>query len=119
MAHFAKIDENNIVQSVIVISNDLLLDSNGIEQESLGSTFCTENFGGTWIQTSYNGSIRKNYAATNYTYNEEIDAFVPPKIFKSWILNADKADYEAPITKPNDGQMYKWNEEFQVWELTE
>jgi len=77
MAHFAKI-ENGIVQEVIVINNDVLLDENGIEQESLGVQFCVETFGGEWIQTSYNAKIRGKYAGLGDTYNAELDIFKAP-----------------------------------------
>ena len=79
MAHFAKIDSNGIVVDVIVVNNDVLLE-NGIENEQKGKDFIQGLFGsGTWIQTSYNGSIRKNYAGIGYTYNSDKDAFIPPK----------------------------------------
>lgn len=77
MAHFAQL-ENNIVTQVIVVHNDELLD-NGIESESKGIAFCQSLFGGTWIQTSFNGNIRKNYAAIGYTYDKDRDAFIAPK----------------------------------------
>jgi hypothetical protein len=75
MAHFAQLDNNNIVTQVIVVHNNELLD-NGVESESKGIAFCQSLFGGTWIQTSYNGNIRKNYAGIGYTYNKERDAFI-------------------------------------------
>jgi hypothetical protein len=78
MAHFAQLDNNNIVTQVIVVHNNELLD-NGVESESKGITFCQSLFGGTWIQTSYNGNIRKNYAGIGYTYDAIKDAFIPPK----------------------------------------
>lgn len=74
MAHFAKI-ENGIVQEVIVINNEVLLDENGIEQESIGSQFCTDTFGGTWVQTSYNNNFRGQYAARGMTYDPIADIF--------------------------------------------
>lgn len=78
MAHFAKL-ENNIVQEVIVVNNEVLLDSEGVEQEAIGATFCEELFGGTWIQTSYNGNFRARYAGVGMIYDEARDAFVYPK----------------------------------------
>jgi hypothetical protein len=78
MAHFAKIDENNIVTQVIVIANDVLLDENLIEQESIGAQFCADTFGGTWIQTSYNGNFRHGFASVGITYDPINDVFVIP-----------------------------------------
>lgn len=79
MAHFAQLDENNVVQQVIVVNNSELLDENGVEQESKGIQFCQALLGGTWIQTSYNGNFRKNYAGAGYVYDSQLDAFIPPK----------------------------------------
>lgn len=78
MAHFAELDENNIVKQVIVVHNNELLD-NGVESEAKGIAFCQSLFGGNWIQTSYNGNIRKNYAGIGYTYDAVRDAFIEPK----------------------------------------
>lgn len=78
MAHFAQIDENNIVKQVIVVHNNEILD-NGIESETKGIAFCQSLFGGIWKQTSYNGNIRKNYAGIGYSYDPIRDAFIPPK----------------------------------------
>jgi len=119
MAHFAKIDENNIVRRVVVINNSVLLDSDGNEQESLGANFCSETFGGTWKQTSYNSNIRKNFASLGYSYNSSIDAFVPPKPFDSWVLDTEIAEYVAPVDRPNDGNQYTWNEETTSWDQQE
>jgi hypothetical protein len=117
MAHFAKLDENNVVIDVNVVNNNELLDENGIESEQKGIDFLTSWSGGysNWKQTSYNGNMRKNYAGLGYTYQADIDAFVPPKLFASWVLN-DKAQWEAPVVMPNDGKMYLWNEQNQQWE---
>ena len=79
MAHFAKIDINNKVTQVIVVANEELLDSNGVESPVKGAVFCQSLLGGNWIQTSYNGKIRKNYAGIGYTYDSVRDAFIPPK----------------------------------------
>jgi hypothetical protein len=78
MAHFAKLDENNVVTQVIVVSNAELIDSDGEESEAKGIEFCQRLLGGTWVQTSYNGNFRKNYAGVGYTYRADIDEFVPP-----------------------------------------
>jgi hypothetical protein len=78
MAHFAQLDESNIVTQVIVVHNNELLD-NGVESEAKGAAFCQSLLGGNWIQTSYNGNIRKNYAGIGFTYDQTRDAFIPPK----------------------------------------
>jgi hypothetical protein len=115
MAHFAKL-ENNIVVDVIVVSNNELLDKNGIEQESKGITFCQSIFGGDWKQTSYNGSIRKNYAAIGFSYDTNLDAFIAPKPFSSWSLDESICQWIAPIPKPiSDNIQYDWDEQAQEW----
>lgn len=114
MAHYAQIDENNIVTQVIVIDNKDTADANGVEKEYIGAAFCERLFGGIWKQTSYNGNIRKNYAGIGYTYNADIDAFVPPKPYASWTLDAN-AQWQAPTAMPTDGKIYSWNEESQTW----
>jgi len=114
MAHFAKIDSNNIVTQVIVIDNKDTADANGVEKEYIGAAYCERLFGGTWKQTSYNGNIRKNYAGIGYTYQADIDAFVAPKPYASWTLDAN-AQWQAPAAMPTDGKMYSWNEETQTW----
>ena len=115
MAHFAEIDSNGVVQRVIVVANKDTADANGNEMESIGVAFCQKLLGGTWLQTSYNGNIRKNYAGIGYTYHADIDAFVPPQPFASWLLNTDTAQWEAPVPMPNDGEMYRWDEEAGNW----
>ena len=116
MAHFAQLDENNVVLQVIVIDNKDTADANGVEKEHIGAAFCEKLLGGTWKQTSYNGNIRKNYAGIGYTYNESIDAFVAPKPYTSWVLNEETGTYEAPTPMPTDadyeaGEYYRWDEE--------
>lgn len=115
MAHFAKIDENNIVLEVIVVNNDNLIE-NGIELESKGIEFCQSLFGGNWKQTSYNGNFRKNYAGIGYIYDAERDAFIEPKPFNSWILNEETCKWESPSPMPNDNSFYVWNEDNQTWD---
>ena len=114
MAHYAQIDSNNIVTQVIVIDNKDTADANGVEKEYIGAAYCERLFGGTWKQTSYNGNIRKNYAGIGYSYNSFIDAFVAPKPYASWTLDAN-AQWQAPTAMPTDGKMYSWNEETQTW----
>jgi hypothetical protein len=115
MAHFAKLDENNVVTEVVVVSNSDTSDANGVEKESIGIAFCEHLFGGTWLQTSYNSNFRKNYAGIGYTYDAAIDAFVPPKPYPSWILNPTTAQWEAPVPYPNDGKEYYWDEATLSW----
>ena len=121
MAHFAQLDENNVVTQVIVVGNSDCADANGVEKESIGVAFCEHIIGGTWKQTSYNGNIRKNYAGIGYTYNADIDAFVPPKPYASWTLNNETAQWEAPVAMPADAgtgeppKMYSWDEATTSW----
>jgi hypothetical protein len=119
MAHFAQL-ENNIVTQVIVVSNQDIIDENGQESEQKGIDFCSNLLGGTWIQTSYNGNIRKNYAGIGYKYDATLDAFIPPQPFASWTLNNETAQWEAPTPYPNDEKRYTWDEETTSWvEVTE
>lgn len=117
MAHFAEIGLDNAVLRVIVVNNAELLDGDGVEQESLGADFCRDLFGGTWVQTSYNGNIRKNFAGQGCTYDSTRDAFIPPKPFASWTLDEATCQWEAPIPYPDDGQMYSWDEVSGTWNL--
>jgi hypothetical protein len=115
MAHFAKLDENNVVTQVIVVANSDTADASGVEKEYIGAAFCERLFGGTWKQTSYNGNIRKNYAGIGFTYDATIDAFVPPKPYPSWLLDTNTAQWQAPVPYPNDGKFYNWDEVSQTW----
>jgi hypothetical protein len=115
MAHFAKLDNNDIVQQVIVVNNNELLDENGYESEAKGIQFCESLFGGIWVQTSYNGSFRKNFAGIGYKYDRQRLAFIPPQPYPSWTMNDDTFQWESPVAHPNDGNMYEWNEETQSW----
>ncbi len=118
MAHFAEI-ENNIVTRVVVIHNNELLDENGIEQEANGIAFCQSHFGTTnWIQTSYNGKIRKNYASIGHTYDGQRDAFIPPKPYASWLLNEDTCQWVSPVPHPTDNKKYYWDEDTTSWVLS-
>lgn len=117
MAHFAELDDNNVVLRVIVVHNNELLDGSGAELESKGVAFCQSLFGGNWKQTSYNGNLRKNFAAIGYTYDPDRDAFIAPKRYASWVLNEDTCCWEAPIPLPDDAdtKMYGWNEDTLSW----
>jgi hypothetical protein len=102
MAHFAQLDENNVVIQVIVAGDEYTKDENGVEDGRIGEAFYSNLIGGVWKQTSYNGNFRRRFAGVGYTYNAELDAFIPPKPYESWVLNTEKADWEAPIPKPAD-----------------
>ena len=116
MAHYAKIGLNNKVIEVQSVHNDVLLDSNDVEQEINGLDFLTKLTGwAVWKQTSYNGKIRKNYAGVGHTYDETRDAFIPPKPFSSWTLVEDTCLWEAPTAYPDDGKHYSWDEDTTNW----
>jgi hypothetical protein len=130
MASFAKIGLNNKVIEVLSVVNEVLHDSNGVEQESIGIDFLTKLTGwAIWKQTSYNthGGIhnnggtpfRKNHAGVGYTYDEDRNAFIPPKPFNSWILNETTCLWNSPISYPTDGQLYTWNESTLTWDIVE
>ena len=120
MAHFAKLDENNIVTQVIVVDNKHIFDvHSGLEDEILGVAFCKKLLGGNWKQTSYNGNIRRRYAGVGYSYNAALDAFVPPQPHASWTLDNDTADWVSPLgaapalteEQLAAGSYYLWDEE--------
>jgi hypothetical protein len=113
MAHFAEIDGDNLVTRVLVVPN---------EQENRGHEYLATDLGlgGTWVQTSYNATIRKNYAGIGYTFDSVRDAFIPPKPFASWVLNEDTCNWDAPVARPEDDKMYTWDEATTSWiEVTE
>ena len=130
MASFAKLNSENIVTTVVSVVNEVLKDSNGIEQESIGIEFLKTLYNepnAFWKQSSYNtkagvhteGGIpfRKNHASIGYTYDENRDAFIPPKPFNSWILNESTCNWDAPVARPQDEQLYTWNEQTLSWDL--
>jgi hypothetical protein len=128
MASFAKIGLNGKVIEVQSVVNEVLHDANGVEQEVNGIDFLTKLTGWSiWKQTSYNtkGGVhssggtpfRKNHAGIGYTYDEDRDAFIPPKPFNSWTLDEDTCLWESPVAYPDDGQIYQWNETNQQWEV--
>lgn len=117
MAHFAELDANNIVQRVIVISNDDLLDSDGVEQEALGIAVCRKIFGENtrWVQTSYNHNFRRTYAGNGFKYDETADVFyVADAPFPSWTLDAN-FDWQPPTPMPTDDNYYVWDEDSLSW----
>ena len=128
MASFAKIGLNNKVIEVQSVVNEVLHDSNGVEQENIGIDFLTKLTGWSiWVQTSYNTiggvhssggtPLRKNHAGIGMTYDEDRDAFIPKKPFNSWILNETTCQWEAPVAKPDDDNRYTWNESTTTWDL--
>lgn len=110
MAHFAKISNGIVTQIIVVHNNELLVD--GVEVESKGVQFCKSLFGGTWLQTSYNGRIRKQYAGVGYTYDADANVFVAPQPFPSWSLDSNY-DWQPPTQQP-EGSFY-WDEESLSW----
>ena len=110
MSYFAKVNDDNIVEQVIIAES---------------AEWCETNIGGTWLQTSYNTSggvhhaggipLRKNYAGVGYTYDAERDAFIAPNPYPSWTLNEDTCLWECPIPKPIDGKIYEWDEATLAW----
>lgn len=118
MAHFAEINQDNVVVRVLVVGND---------QEHRGQEFLAEDLGlgGIWLKTSYNTSggvhqlggtpFRKNYAGIGYTYDAGKDAFIPPKPYNSWVLNEDSCLWESPVDYPSDGKVYVWDEDTTNW----
>jgi hypothetical protein len=126
MAHFARLDENNVVTQVIVVDNKDITDPfTGQEDEILGIAFCKKLLGGNWVQTSYNGNLRVRYAGIGYSYNKALDAFVAPKPFESWVLNTETAEWESPVgpapalTEAETAALsrYEWDEEDGAWKL--
>jgi hypothetical protein len=110
MAHFAKLNSENIVEQVVAVHN------NDAPDESTGIAFLNNLFGeATWKQTSYNGNIRKNYAGIGYTYDEQRNAFIPPQPYPSWTLVEQTCQWIAPVVMPTDGKFYKWDEATLTW----
>lgn len=115
MAHFAQLNEQNIVTQVIVVANqELLLD--GVENEAKGIEFCKTLLGGEWKQTSYNGTFRKNFAGLGHTYDAQRDAFIAQQPYPSWTLNENTCKWESPVEFPTDGKPYVWNESTLSWD---
>ena len=135
MAHFAKLGLNSRVIEVLSVHNNELLDSNQVEQEVNGIDFLIKLTGyHFWVQTSYNTHggvhstggtpLRKNYAGIGFTYDEDRDAFIPPKTYPSWLLNEETCQWEAPVAMPeltqeqiDDKSYYTWNETTTTWDL--
>ena len=121
MAHYAQLDKNNIVTQVIVVANSDITDANGNEVEEIGITFCKKLLGEdtNWKQTSYNNNIRVRYAGIGYSFSEELNAFIPPSPFESWVLVEETADWESPLgpapelteEEVESRSFYKWDED--------
>lgn len=106
MSHFAELNEDNVVVRVLVGDNDL---------PNEGYDWFVENLGGRWIQTSYNSNFRKHFANPGFTYDEILDAFIPPQPFGSWILDEETCQWAAPVPRPDDDKLYTWNEDSLTW----
>lgn len=108
MSHFAELDSANKVIRVLVCDNSM---------PNEGYDWLLDTFGGTWVQTSYNATIRKNYAGAGYFYDSTLDAFIPPQPYPSWILNEETCQWDAPEEYPTDGLTYDWDEASLSWQL--
>jgi hypothetical protein len=116
MAHFAKLDSNNIVTKVHKVANHVILKADNTESELKGKQYLNSLHGSsTWVQTSYNNNFRKNFARIGYTYDNTRDAFIPPKPYSSWVLNESTCRWEAPVAHPDNNQMCEWDEDNQQW----
>lgn len=122
MAHFAQLDENNVVINVVKVADHVLLDENGNENEELGINYLKGIMGGyKWVQTSYNNRIRKTYASIGGTYNEQHDVFLFKKMYDSWVFDENELDWVSPVPKPDSipGYILKWDEENIQWKYEE
>jgi hypothetical protein len=110
MAHFAQIDENNVVVQVLVVPD---------EQQHRGQEYMSDDLmlGGRWVQTSYNSNIRGMYAGVGYIFNEELDIFLPPQPYPSWVINTEFGYWESPIPRPTEieGKVHIWDEDTLQW----
>jgi len=116
MAHWAEIDKNNVVVQVLIGDDN---------EPDKGYQWLVDNLGGTWVQTSYNTRagahilggkpFRKNYAGIGYTYDKDLDAFIPPRTYASWTLDKETCTWVPPKKYPNDGKLYNWNEDKKEW----
>lgn len=117
MAHFAEIDNNNIVTRVIVVTNEDCGNLDFPDSEKIGQQFIKSiGLEGKWLQTSYNYNFRGNFASAGYSYDQKLDAFLPPKPFESWTLNS-YYKWQAPVDMPKNENDYAWNEEKMQWDI--
>ena len=114
MAHFAEIIDGKVERVIVVNNSECLKD--GVEDEATGAVFCHKLLGGEWVQTSYNGNKRFNYAGKGYTFDKDMDAFYPPQPFKSWKLD-EKAKWQPPVPMPavKSGATVQWDESTTSW----
>lgn len=124
MAHFAQLDQNNIVMSVVVINNATIENMQFPQSEPVGVEFCKSLYGqdSAWVQTSYSASFRKNYAGIGYLFDSSVQpygAFIPPALYPSWVLDTATYQWSAPVPYPNDGELYEWSEATLSWVLVE
>ena len=120
MAHFAHVLEG-VVASVYVVADAEITDNENVLQESLGQTFLANLHGyepEDLVQCSYDGSFRFNYPGISFTYDADRDAFVPPQLYPSWVLDEATCLWEAPVARPDDGKMYTWDETITDWKET-
>jgi hypothetical protein len=115
MAHFAELDDNNVVLRVHVVSDSDTQDSNNNELESVGIEFCENTWGGRWIQTSYNHNIRGRYAGIGMVYDEEHNVFTYPKAHESFIWSEEYLEWIPPVPRPEELKPWVWNQETQTW----
>lgn len=118
MAHFAELDPGNKTLRVVVVADAECLGPDGTESEAAGINFCQRVFGAdtTWKQTSYNSNFRKKYAGIGFTYDQALDAFIPPQPYPSWHLDTETCDWVPPIPYPENGGPYTWDESQQAWQ---
>ena len=128
MAHFALLNDDNVVLNVLYVDNNIMLDADGNESEALGIAQCLEGLGkpnARLIKTSYSAGIRRRFAGIGYTYDEENDVFLTPKPWPSWVLNTTNYEWESPAgnapelteEQRNVGSFYEWNEETTSWDF--
>jgi hypothetical protein len=112
MAHFAELNSDNIVQRVVLVSNDVINNVSTTENEQIGIDFCKSLFGENtiWVQTSYSGKFRGRYGVQGMRYDKDRDVFLEQQPFPSWVLNTTTWYWEAPVPRPDDGKQYVWDE---------
>ena len=113
MAHYAEIVDGLVVRVTVV--NNAVINVNGIEDGAIGAAFCANLLGGEWVQTSYNGNMRFNYAGIGYTYDTVRDAFIAPQPYASWVLDEATCRWGAPVAMPSEGGPWAWDEDTESW----
>ena len=119
MAHYARVNNENIITFITPIPNEMITDINGVEHEDWAFKHLYEtipdSLGDRWVQTSYNNNFRVRYVGLGYSWNQELNAFIPPKPYESWSLNEETCLWEAPVAYPTDGEVYDWDEDLGDW----